>query len=67
MNKNKLIETCKHVAEELLKDYGEFYPFAFALDMNDNIVPINTDPYVEFPSGEAVISQLKEEIKISDI
>lgn len=50
-----------------MKDFGEFYPFAFALDVNDNIVPITTDPYVEFPSIQAVISQLEEEIKISDV
>jgi len=49
-----------YFGEELLYDYGEFYPYGFALKKDGGIHSMGTYDGDENPSSEAVIQQLKD-------
>ncbi|MDR2957235.1 MAG: hypothetical protein LBU61_03505 [Coriobacteriales bacterium] len=48
-----------HMACELLEKNQEFYPFAFALSVDDEMTPIAVHLGSEFPDSNSVIANLK--------
>jgi hypothetical protein len=50
----------------LLEEFGEFYPFAFAMKKDLTIVPIMVHFGDEFPSSKQVIEELEKALKVSD-
>ena len=55
-----LMKAGLYFGEELLFDYGEFYPYGFALKKDGAIHSMGTYDGDENPSSEAVIQQLKD-------
>ncbi|MES2380006.1 MAG: hypothetical protein V4538_03130 [Bacteroidota bacterium] len=61
-----LIESCKQMAKELLIEFGEFYPFAFALDKKHEIIPVAAYEGEEVLSVEKEITLLEKALRHSD-
>lgn len=54
--KRNLVNACSAFAKQLLKDYGEFYPFSFAIK-GDDVVSVVTEGHNDFPkSTEEIIA-----------
>lgn len=51
--------------ESLLKDYGEFYPLASAINQNGEVeqVLLEEDEENDFPKSASVIGELKKELR----
>ena len=56
----RLLNTTLPFVEDLLKKYGEFYPVAGAVKMDDSISQIGTYDGNEHPLSEDVIESLKK-------
>ena len=67
MNFNyKIIEICIRQAISLLEESNEFYPFAFAIKADSNIVPIITFFGDEFPTSQNMIIELEKALEVGN-
>ena len=57
-----LIDKSLPLAEKLLKEYGEYYPFAFALNIDNSIVGVGHHDSNDHPDSKVVIKNLKTEL-----
>jgi hypothetical protein len=58
-----LIDKSFPFVEELLKKYSEFYPFSFALNVDNTVVGVGHYDGNDHPDSQAVIKGLKETLK----
>lgn len=63
---DKIVEVCQANAAYLLKEFGEFYPFAYGIRKNNEIVSVNAFDGDEFPASIDVIEELKKALIESD-
>ncbi len=63
---NKLKEICIAQAKSLLLEFGEFYPFAFATDTNNRIIPISAYFGEEEPTILKTLEYLENAFVVSD-
>lgn len=59
-----LIDKSFPFVEDLLKKYGEYYPFSFVLNNDDTVQPVGRHDGDDKPDSEVVIKGLKELLKI---
>jgi len=55
----RLIKSTLPFVEDLLKNYGEFFPLASAITTNDSIVQVGTYGCYDKPLSDSLISDLK--------
>ncbi len=61
----RLVEICIDQGENLLNEFGEFYPFAFGIKQDGSINSISTYFEKEFPEIQEFISHLEKTINVS--
>jgi hypothetical protein len=59
-----LIDQSFPFVEDLLKKYGEYYPFSFALNKDNTVVAVGRHDGDENPDSQVVIKGLKEILKL---
>ncbi|MES2734524.1 MAG: hypothetical protein V4714_22440, partial [Bacteroidota bacterium] len=59
----RLLDQGLPFAEQLLSEYGEYYPFAFAIDPDDLIVSVGVHTGDDHPASTTVIQDLKAALK----
>ncbi len=61
----KLLDSGSPFVENLLRDHGEFFPLAYALDRDGAVASVSFEPDEEQPLSDKLIARLKAGLKAS--